>query len=93
MNPSIILYGQNVPKISVERNVLEMGVASTVINFNDGNCDILNVFTNGGMQTGYFTKMFCLKKDESRIQRMDKKTNKQRKQQQKSNEKDLAIRN
>ena len=69
--------------IYVQRNVLEMGVASADINFNDGNCDILNVFTNAGMQAGYFTKMFCLKKDESRIQRMDKKTNKQAKQQRK----------
>ena len=58
-----------------------MGVASAVINFNDGNCGILNVFTNAGMQAGYFTKMFCLKKDESQKQRMDKKTNKQTKQQ------------
>ena len=49
----------------VQRNVIEMGVASAVINFNDGNCDILNLFTNAGMQAGYFTKMFCLKKDES----------------------------
>ena len=65
----------------VQCNVLEMGVASAVINFNDGNCGILNVFTNAGMQAGYFTKMSCLKKDESRIQRMDKKTNKRTKQQ------------
>ena len=69
--------------IYVQRNVLEMRVASAVINFNDGSCGILNVFTNAGMQAGYFTKMFCLKKDESRIQRMDKKTNKQTKQQRK----------
>ena len=60
-----------------------MGVASAVINFNDRNCGILNVFSNAGMQVGYFTKMFCLKKYESRIQRMDKKTNKQMKQQRK----------
>ena len=60
-----------------------MGVASAVISFNDRNCDILNVFSNAGMQAGYFTKMFCLKKYESRIQRMDKKTNKQMKQQRK----------
>ena len=59
----------------VQRNVLEMGVASAAINFNDRNCDILNVFTDAGMQAGCFTKMFCLKKDESQMQRMDKKTN------------------
>ena len=69
--------------IYVQRNVLEMEVASAVINFNDGNCGILNVFTNADMQAAYFTKMFCLKEDELRIQRMDKKTNKQTKQQRK----------
>ena len=69
--------------IYVQCNVLEMEVASAVINFNDGNCGILNVFTNADMQAAYFTKMFCLMKDELRIQRMDKKTNKQTKQQRK----------
>ena len=78
-----IIWTKCPQNIYVERNVLEMGVASAVINFNDGNCGILNVFTNDGMQAVYFTKMFCLKKDESRIQRMDKKTNKQGKQQRK----------
>ena len=78
-----IIWTKCPQNIYVERNVLEMGVASAVINFNDGNCGILNVFTNDGMQAVYFTKMFCLKKDESRIQRMDKKTNKQTKQQRK----------
>ena len=69
--------------IYVQRNVLEMGVASAVINFNDGNCGILNVFINAGMETGYFTKSFCIKKDETRIQRMNKKTNEQTKKQRK----------
>ena len=83
-NESINIIWTKCPQnIYVERNVLEMGVASAVINFNDGNCGISNVFINAGMQAGYFTKMFCLKKDESRIQRMDKKTNKQTKQQRK----------
>ena len=34
----------------VQRNVLEMAIASAVINFNDGNCGVLNVFINTGMQ-------------------------------------------
>ena len=69
--------------IYVQRNVLEMGVASAVINFNDGNCGILNVFVNACLETGYFTKSFCIKKDETRIQRMNKKTNEQTKKQRK----------
>ena len=55
-----------------------MGVLS-VINFNDENCGILNVFKNVDIDTGYFTKQFCLRKDESRIQRMNKNTNEQSK--------------
>ena len=78
-----IIWTKCPKNIYVQRNVLEMGVASAVINSNGGNCGISNVFINAGMQAGYFTKMFCLKKDESRIQRMDKKTNKQTKQQRK----------
>ena len=57
-----------------------MGVVSGVINFNDGNFGILNVFINAGMETGYFTKSFCIKKDETR---MNKKTNEQTKKQRK----------
>ena len=39
-----------------------MGVSSAVINFNVGDCDILKVFKNSKMETGYFTKMFYMKK-------------------------------
>ena len=67
--------------IYVQRNVLEMGVSFAVNNFNDGNCGILNVFKNEGIDTGYFTKQFCLRKDECRIQRMNKKANEQSKMQ------------
>ena len=34
---------------------------------------IIESFKNGSIETGYFTKMFYLKKDESCIQRMNKK--------------------
>ena len=78
-----IIWTKCPKNIYVQRNVLEMGVASAVINFNDGNCGILNVFINAGMETGYFTKSFYIKKDETRIQRMNKKTNEQTKKQRK----------
>ena len=42
--------------------VLEMGVKSAANNFNDGNRGILKFFNYVRMQTGCFTKMFCLKK-------------------------------
>ena len=44
------------------------------------------MFTNAGLQAGYFTKIFCQKKKESQIQRMDKKANKQN-----SNKNDLEL--
>ena len=78
-----IIWTKCPKNIYVQCNVLEMGVASAVINFNDGNCGILNVFINAGMETGYLTKSFCIKKDETRIQRMNKKTNEQTKKQRK----------
>ena len=61
-----------------------MEVSSAVINFNDGNCGILNVFKNVGIDAAYFTKQFCLRKDEFRIQGMNKKANNQSKMQRKN---------
>ena len=69
--------------IYVQRNILEMGVSSAVINFNGGNCGILNAFKNVGIDAGYFTKQFCLRKDEFHIQRMNQKANEQSKMQRK----------
>ena len=40
-----------------------MGVCSTIINFNDGAYGTLNVFRNANMEPGYFTPMYCNKKD------------------------------
>ena len=76
-----IIWTKCPKNIYVQRNVLEMGVSFAVNNFNDGNCGILNVFKNAGIDTGYFTKQFCLRKDECRIQRMNKKANEQSKMQ------------
>ena len=59
---------------NVEREVLEMGVSSAVINFNNGACGILNVFHGANMEPGYFTKMFCMKKDRERIITMNMKS-------------------
>ena len=59
--------------VYVEREVLEMGVSSAVINFNNEACDVLNVFHGANMEPGYFTKMFCMKKDRERIITMNMK--------------------
>ena len=67
----------------IQRNVFEVGVLSAVINFNYGNCGILNVFKNVGIDAGYFTIKFCPRKEESRIQRKNKNDNEQSKMQRK----------
>ena len=59
----------------VEREVLEMGVCSAIINFNDGACGTLNVFRNTNMKPGYFTAMCCNKKDSRRIVAMNTNSN------------------
>ena len=51
-----IIWTKCPKNIYVQRNFLEMGLSSVVINFNDGNCGILNVFKNLGIDAGYFTK-------------------------------------
>ena len=51
-----IIWTKCPKNIYVHRNVLEMGVSSAVINFEDGNCGILNVFKNLGIDASYFTK-------------------------------------
>ena len=45
---------------------------------------ILNIFKNVGIDAGYFTKQFCLRKDEFHIQRMSKKAKEQSKMQRKN---------
>ena len=51
-----------------------MGVCSAIINFIDGACGTLNVFRNVNMEPGYFTGMFCTKKDGKRIVAMNIKS-------------------
>ena len=51
-----------------------MGVCSAIINFIDGACGTLNVFGNANMEPGYFTGMFCTKKDGKRIVAMNIKS-------------------
>ena len=61
-----------------------MGVSSAAINLNDGNCGILNLFKNVGIDTVFFfSKQLCPRKDKSHIQKMNKKAIKQSKMQRK----------
>ena len=76
-----IIWTKCPKNIYVQQNVFKMGVSSVVINFNDGNCGILNKVKNVGIDTGYCPKQFNQRKDESHIQRMNKKSNEQSKMQ------------
>ena len=70
MNQLTTLYGPNAQKVFVFNETFLKWEYSAVINFTDGNCGILNTFKNLGIDAGYFTKQFCLRKDEqSKMQR------------------------
>ena len=55
------------------RTTLEMGIDSAVINFNAGSSRIIDVMKEYGIQDGYYTNVFCMKKDEERIEECNRK--------------------
>ena len=51
---------KKVPKdIFVGREVLEIGVSSAIINFNEGVCGIIGLFETLNLNPGYFTYRLC----------------------------------
>ena len=69
------LIWKKVPKdIFVGRDVLEIGVSSAIINFNDGFCGLIGIFGALNLNPGYFTQRFCIEHDEKRIENMELKT-------------------
>ena len=65
-NQLAIFYKQNTPKISMFSTIILKWVHLLLL-------ISLKLLKNVRMETGYFTKMFYLKKDVSCIQRMDQK--------------------
>ena len=59
--------------INVGRKILEFGVASTVICFNDGISGVLNVFEKLNIPHGTYTTKFCKGRDDDHIVVMEKK--------------------
>ena len=53
--------------IFVGRKVLELGVASAVISFNDGTKLLIDVLKELKIVLGYFSELFCHNKDVSRV--------------------------
>ena len=60
--------------VYVGKCVLEMGVFSAVICFNEGKKDISDVLYNCCIEPGKFTKVFVTQRDNERMQLMDNKT-------------------
>ena len=67
----------------VGRATLEIGVASAVLNFNDGSSRVLNVLNSLKIEPGKFTTEFCGKRDSERVTKMDLKSSDQTKLQRK----------
>ena len=65
---------KRLPKdIFVGPYVLEMGVCSTVLNFNSGYRSLLEIFEKLCMNSGHYTTAYCVKKDTTRIHKMERK--------------------
>ena len=60
--------------IFISRHVLEIGVASEVINFNDGFLGLSRIFQSLDLSFGNYSMEQALDKDINRIMKMDKKT-------------------
>ena len=60
--------------IFISRHVLEIGVASAVINFNDGVMGLSRIFQSLDLSFGKYSMEGALDKDTNRIIKMDKKT-------------------
>ena len=59
--------------IFVGAYMLGMGVCSSILNFNSGACRMLQILKLLGLTPGYYTKIFCDKKDTTRINKMKRK--------------------
>ena len=60
--------------VFVGRSTLEMGVASAVISFNDGQSGILKVMENLSMNPSENCIRYCNERDNTRIKEMEKKS-------------------
>ena len=60
--------------VYVSRNIIEIGVASAVLEFNNGTQGIRKVYENAGLHFGKFITAACKKKDKSRISIMTHKS-------------------
>ena len=65
---------KRLPKnIYVDAYLLEMGVCSSILNFNSGSYRMLQILKLLGLTPGFYTELFCDKKDTTRIIKMKRK--------------------
>ena len=60
--------------VYVSRNIIEIGVDSAVLEFNNGTQGVRKVYENAGLHFGKFITAACKKKDKSRISIMTHKS-------------------
>ena len=60
--------------VFVGRTVIEIGICSAVVCFNDDAVGVSKIFEELSMDTGQFTKSFCLIHDTPRVKIMDRKS-------------------
>ena len=66
---------KKLPKdIFVGRKMLEIGISSAVINFNDGACGMQPVYKKLGLLNGYFMNNYCRNHDMLRIKESVRKS-------------------
>ena len=74
------LIWKRLPKsVYVGADILRMGVASAVLHFNSGCAPMMYIIRKLGLSVGTFTKLFCDKKDEMRIENLRRKMSDARK--------------
>ena len=69
------LIWKKCPKdVYVSRNIIEIGVASAVLEFNNGTQGTRKMYENAGLHFGKFITAACKKKDKNRISIMTHKS-------------------
>ena len=69
-----IIWTRCPKRVYVGRNIVEIGVSSAVINFNDGNLGLLPVFEKLGIDCGHSTHVSLRETDKDRIYEMNRKS-------------------
>ena len=69
-----LIWKKCLKNVYVSRNIIETGVASAVLEFNNGTQGIKKVYENAGLHFGKFITAACKKKDKIRISIMTHKS-------------------